>query len=278
VQASGGCSKAVFVSLDQEAREIQTPSDPVRVLHVTDPHLFADEHSSLRGTVTHATLSAVIDDIGKRAWPADLVAMTGDLIQDDTAAAYDRFVELMGTLAMPVYCVPGNHDVRSLMQQALASPPFHYCASVTMGDWLITGIDSCIDGDAAGRVSDEELERLEKILATTEAMHVLVCLHHPPLPVGTKWLDQVGLRNGDDFLNVIGSAGNVRLALFGHVHQQFDQYSGSVRIIGTPSTCRQFEQGSEHFALDDRPPAYRQISLHADGDIDTELIWLTTDE
>ena len=52
--------------------------------------------------------------------------MTGDLIQDASREAYDRFCELMQPLGLPVYCIPGNHDVRAFMKEALASPEFHY--------------------------------------------------------------------------------------------------------------------------------------------------------
>jgi Icc protein len=224
--------------------------------------------------VTHLSLSRVLQHIAEANWPADLVAMTGDLIQDDSRAAYDRFCKLMSTLDLPVYCVPGNHDVRDLMRDAVSREPFHYCASVHIGNWLITGIDSCLNGDAGGRVDDDELERLAKNLTDTSAEHVLICLHHPPLPVGSKWLDQVGLKNGDEFLRVIAQPGNVRAAIFGHVHQQFEAEHDSIQIIGTPSTCRQFAVASDEFALDDNPPAYRRLSLHADGSIENELIWL----
>ena len=98
-------------------------TDPIRVLHVTDPHLFADDASSLRGTNTHATLCAVLEHIRAAGWPANLVAMTGDLIQDDSRGAYDRFCELMSPLGLPVYCVPGNHDVRDLMRDAVSQSP-----------------------------------------------------------------------------------------------------------------------------------------------------------
>jgi len=236
--------------------------------------LFADSESSLRGTVTHSSLSRVLQHIAAANWPADMVAMTGDLIQDDSRAAYDRFCELMSTLNLPVYCVPGNHDVRDLMRDAVSQDPFHYCASVHINNWLITGIDSCIHDDAGGRVDDDELDRLAKILARTSAEHVLICLHHPPLPVGSKWLDQVGLKNGDEFLRRIAQPGNVRAAIFGHVHQAFEGNHASIKIIGTPSTCRQFMVANEGFALDEHPPAYRRISLHADGHLEHELIWL----
>lgn len=200
--------------------------------------------------------------------------MTGDLIQDDSRQAYDRFCDLMSAPGLPVYCVPGNHDIRELMRDALSRDPFHYCASVQINNWLITGIDSCLEGDAGGRVDDQEMNRLAKILEDTTAEHVLICLHHPPLPVGSKWLDQVGLKNGEEFLRMIAQPGNVRAAIFGHIHQAFSEEYESIRIIGTPSTCRQFKAGSDEFALDDNPPGYRRISLHADGSIDNELVWL----
>ncbi len=203
-----------------------------------------------------------------------MVAMTGDLIQDDSREAYERFCESMMPLGLPVYCIPGNHDIRDIMKDALARPEFHYCESVVKGPWLITGIDSCIDDDAAGRVDDHEMERLEKILSETEAEHVLICLHHPPLPVGSNWLDQVGLKNGEEFLRLIARTGKVRAAIFGHVHQAFEGAHESIQIIGTPSTCRQFKLASDEFALDDNPPAYRRVSLHSDGSVNTELIWV----
>ena len=204
-----------------------------------------------------------------------MVAMTGDLIQDDSRDAYERFCELMLPLGLPVYCIPGNHDIRDIMKDALARPEFHYCESVVNGAWLITGIDSCMDDDAAGRVDDHEMERLERILNETEAEHVLICLHHPPLPVGSQWLDQVGLKNSEEFLRLIARTGKVRAAIFGHVHQAFEGAHESIQIIGTPSTCRQFKLASDEFELDDNPPAYRRVSLHPDGSVNTELIWLT---
>ena len=239
--------------------------------------MFADSESSLRGTVTYSSLSRVVAQIIEERWPADLVAMTGDLIQDDTRAAYDRFRDLMTPLQLPVYCVPGNHDIRELMRDAVSAAPFHYCESVHINNWLITGIDSCIRGKASGRVDDDELERLEKLLAASAAEHVMICLHHPPLSVGSKWLDRVGLRNSDDFFGVITRTGKVRAAIFGHVHQAFEGEHESIRVIGTPSTCSQFMVASDEFALDDNPPAYRKISLHTNGSVEHELVWLDPD-
>jgi Icc protein len=254
------------------------PADPVRVLHFTDPHLFRDPGGALRGTVTLQTLNAVIADICSRAWPADLVFMTGDVIQDDTAEAYDRFVDAVSPLGLPMLCVPGNHDVRPLMKAALDRPPFRYCETVRAGSWAFTGIDSCMDDRAGGAISDDELERLRTVLADEESEHVAICLHHPPRLMNSKWLDSVGLENADEFLAIARESGNVRTAVFGHVHQVFDETVDDIRIIGTPSTCAQFLPLSDEFALDVRPPAYRRITFNPDGTCDTELMWLGEDE
>lgn len=247
---------------------------PIRILHVTDPHLFADSAANLRGTVTLQSLGRVLEHIRSADWQADIVAVTGDLIQDDSAAAYDRFCTLLSTLNLPVYCIPGNHDNRAAMQQALQREAFHYCENAQLGNWLIVGIDSCLSGKAGGEISRQELERLRGILDASKDKHVLICLHHPPLPVGSKWLDKVGLDNADAFLDLILQYPGVRGAIFGHVHQTFDSDYRGIRIVGTPSTCRQFEPGSDEFAIDEQPPAYRRLSLLNDGTIDDELVWL----
>lgn len=224
--------------------------------------------------MTYSSLCSVLDHYRDSGWPADLAVVTGDLIQDDSAAAYEHFCTLLGALGLPVHCVPGNHDIRALMRDALDAPPFHYCGSVESGNWLITGIDSCVSGKAGGAVAEPEFERLDATIKGSSAANVMICLHHPPVPVGSKWLDSVGLENGDEFLQRVTASGKVRLAIFGHVHQPYDAVHNGVTIIGTPSTCRQFAQGSEDFAVDDNPPAYRCISLHGDGRFEHELIWL----
>jgi Icc protein len=61
------------------------------------------------------------------------------------------------------------------------------------------------------------------------------------------------------------------------VHQDFQAEHAGIQIIATPSTCSQFAAGSDEFAIDDNPPAYRRIELHADGTHSNELIWVSAD-
>jgi len=248
--------------------------EPIRVLHLTDPHLFAEADGALRGTVTQDSLQRVLDHYEAGDWRADRALITGDLIQDDSAEAYDRFRELLLPLNMRMHCVPGNHDIRDFMRPICTRPPFSYCATEEVRDWLLVGLDSCIKGDAGGEIAAEEFERLDRIISESTAKHIMVCLHHPPVPMGSTWLDTVKLRNGDKLLQRLQAAKRVRLVVFGHVHQPYDALHDGIQVIGTPSTCSQFKPGSDDFALDDRPPAYRRITLNSDGTCSTELIWV----
>ncbi len=253
---------------------INTASRPVRVLHVTDPHLFATTEGELRGTNTHASLLKVLQHIYDSDWIADLITVTGDLIQDDSAGAYEQFRDTFSTLGLPIACIPGNHDVVPLMQTVLSAPPFSYCGSHEIGDWIISGIDSSIAGSAAGKVANAEMVRLREQIDTSDAKHALVCLHHPPAAMNSEWLDKVGLTNAMEFLAVLNAMPKVRATLSGHVHQEYEEQHNNVRVIATPSTCRQFTKYSEKFAVDDNPPAYRRVTLNPDGSLATELVWV----
>ena len=228
----------------------------------------------MRGTVTADSLQSVLDHYSLADWRAHRVLVTGDVIQDDSAGAYDRFRDLLLPLKMRIHCVPGNHDIRDLMRPVCARPPFSYCAFEEIGNWLLIGLDSCVKGEAGGAVSAEELERLSDTVMQSAAKHVMVFLHHPPIPMDSKWLDSVGMANGDEVLERLRSLGRVRVLTFGHVHQEYDDEYEGIRILATPSTCRQFAPGSDEFAVDDRPPGYRRIELGAQGDVTTDVIWV----
>jgi Icc protein len=246
----------------------------LRLLHITDTHLFADARGELRGVVTWESLLAVLGHYRDSGWSADAVIASGDLVQDDSAAAYDRFRHALITLELPVLCVPGNHDVDVLMRQTCADPPFRYCAITEHDDWLLAGIDSCMSGETGGRVDEAEFARLHRALEDSAAGNALVYLHHPPVALDSTWLDGVGLANAAESLVEFARTGRVRLVIFGHAHQAYDAVHNGIRVLGTPSTCRQFRPGADRFALDDRPPAYRRLELGADGSFSTELVWV----
>ncbi|HLN49323.1 MAG TPA: hypothetical protein VK251_07410 [Steroidobacteraceae bacterium] len=102
----------------------------------------------------------------------------------------------------------------------------------------------------------------------------MVCLHHHPIGMNSRWLDGIGLADADEFWRIVDSHRHIRAVAWGHVHQVYDGQRGEVRLFATPSTGAQFMPNSERYAVDSRPPAYRRFKLHPDGSIDTEVRWI----
>jgi 3',5'-cyclic-AMP phosphodiesterase len=245
----------------------------IRLTHFTDPHLYGDETESLRGVATLPALTAALAAAQSRDWPPDALLVTGDIVQDDPAG-YRHFRRLFTALGLPVLCLPGNHDEPNEMRRQLAGPPFVLGGYVDLGRWRIILLDSCIPGAAGGRLSGAVLAALDSALGSAGKQHCMVCLHHHPVPMASRWLDRVGLENAPQFLAALDRHSNVRAVVWGHVHQAYDGLRKGVRLLATPSTCAQFLPNADDFAVDPRPPAYRTLELRADGSLLTEVVWL----
>ncbi len=244
----------------------------MQILQVTDTHLYGSPSGKLRGVETDPSLHATLEDAFARVPNYAAVLVTGDLVQDDKSG-YLRFRSIFGNLAKPVLCIPGNHDEPETMRGELTGEPFRICGSHTIGDWTFVMLDSYDAGHVGGRLTKNELARLDTALSQAPK-HAMVCLHHHPIALGSRWLDSVGLADAQDFWSVIDVHANVRAVVWGHVHQAFDGKRGAVRLFATPSTGAQFLPNSDRYALDSAPPAYRSFELHADGRIDSQVHWV----
>jgi Icc protein len=249
-------------------------TETVRLLHLTDTHLHAHRDARMRGVKTFDTLQAIIEHVAGGQRKPDAVLATGDLVQDETRQGYDVFREAVEVLDAPVHCIPGNHDSQRIMEEALGQPPFHYCGHALYGNWSIVMLNTVIRLDDGGRLDENELTRLESLLQQHADRHIMICMHHHPYPMGSRWLDGVNMRNSDEFFAIVDQHTNVRCIVWGHVHQESDRDREGVRLLSTPSTGTQFLPNSDNFAVDKRPPGYRWINLMPDGSISTEVVWL----
>jgi Icc protein len=256
---------------------IGSPDTPVRLLHVTDPHLFGDESRKLYGVATSDSFREVLAEaLAEGTQRPDAILVTGDIADDHGAATYGVFRRALRPFGLPVFCLPGNHDEPSLMTQLLNGGGFQYGGSSQFGAWTAIFVDTHLHARPEGRITAAELVRLESELRRSGESPVLVCLHHPPLPVGSAWLDGVGLRNADELLDLLGRYPRVRAVLGGHVHQEFESRHGGVVFLTTPSTCAQFTPRTERCVMDIKPPGYRWLELLPDGNVRTEVKWLAS--
>jgi Icc protein len=245
----------------------------VRILQISDPHLFANPNGRLRGVETLSSLRQVLAHALRRRQSLDAVLCTGDVVNDDSGG-YVHFVRELGALGKPIYCIPGNHDDPALMRRALSQEPFQVGGYVDLGAaWRLVLLDTCVPGRAGGRVSRTELRALKTALSGADR-YAMVCMHHHPVDMSSDWLDAVGIENAEELFEVLDAHARVRVVSWGHVHQCFDGRRQGVRLLATPSTCGQFLPLSNEFAIDARPPAYRRFTLHGDGTIETEVVWV----
>ncbi|EJD6040213.1 3',5'-cyclic-AMP phosphodiesterase [Morganella morganii] len=253
----------------------------VRILQITDTHLFAGETDTLLGINTLNSYHAVLDAIAKQQLPADLIAATGDLVQDQTIRAYQRFTDGIARLPAPCVWLPGNHDYQPSMAKELAAAGISSSKQVLLGEqWQILLLDSQVQGVPHGELSDDQLIWLDNCLAQQPGRHTVVMLHHHPLASGCTWLDQHSLRNSHMLAEVLTRYQNIDAILCGHIHQDMDVMWNGIRILATPSTCVQFKPHCTNFTLDTAAPGWRYLELTT-GDnpsLSTQLFRLETDE
>ena len=223
----------------------------VRILQITDTHLFAEKHETLLGINTWESYQAVLDAIHASQRPCDLIVATGDLAQDHSAAAYQHFAEGIASFAAPCVWLPGNHDFQPAMYSTLQESGISPAKRVLLGDF--------------------QLEWLEQKLAEEPERYTLLLLHHHPLPSGCSWLDQHSLRNAGALDRALAAFPRVKHLLCGHIHQELDLNWNGRRMMATPSTCVQFKPHCANFTLDTISPGWRWLELHADGTLTTEV-------
>jgi 3',5'-cyclic-AMP phosphodiesterase len=247
------------------------PADTLRVLQVTDTHMYADPAGRLLGVNTLESFQQVVGRFRDTHWPIDLMLATGDLVHDASPTGYRRLADALASFGVPVLALPGNHDVPATMARHLTAGGVTTAPVSDYGAWRFVMLDTVVAGSERGELRQDQLRVLEQALQTAPA-HVLVCMHHQPVPVGSAWIDTMAIREPGPFFEVIDRYACVRGILWGHVHQRFEGWHGPVRLMASPSTCVQFAPGEDSFQVDHEPPGFRILALHFDGRIDSTVI------
>lgn len=240
------------------------------VVQLTDSHLFAELDGSLMGVKTQDSLEHVINLVRAEQTQIDLLLCTGDISQDGSSASYQRFAQMTGTLNTPMSWLAGNHDERLALQQVCAQRDWLEPV-YDMGAWRVIVLDSSVVNQVYGNLAKDQLDILEQALHSAGERHVLIALHHHPVPINSQWMDKIGLHNAEQLLSIISRYDVIKVVVWGHVHQEVDQYQDRVRWLATPSTCIQFTAHSDDFSVSDQAPGYRWLHLYEDGQIETAV-------
>lgn len=228
----------------------------MRLIQVTDCHLHADPLAPSRTGIPHRQLERVMEAV-VRLRP-DTVLVTGDVSEDRTAASYALAERVLARLDCPWVWLPGNHDDPGRMAECR---PFQ--ARLDLDGWRVLLLDTQVVGQEGGEVGEARLAALADRLADDDRP-TLVAMHHPPLAVGSAWLDELGLADAEAFWRTLAGRECVQAVLCGHIHQAFvGDGPGGIPVYGCPSTSDQFLPGAETFTVDEASrPGFRVVDLH----------------
>ena len=167
----------------------------------------------------------------------DAIVVSGDLTDHGEPEAYGYLKEAMSWFDRPFLVLPGNHDLREPMRAVFdtlpAAGPLDQVVQV--GALSLVLLDTLLEGEPYGRLSEAQLVWLDEALAAEQGRPVLVFLHHPPFATGIAFMDANGLRSPEGLETVVRRHAHVRLVGCGHVHRSMTSLWAGVPCMIAPA-------------------------------------------
>ncbi len=232
----------------------------------------SDTHIAPKGTLvsdrvdTQAALKrlvARIEELLPQVEPVDAVLVSGDISDKGSSESYVHFRELIAPLDLPVFVIPGNHDLREPMRQAFAADG--YLPQTGKLNWHrrvgsvhLIGLDTLVEGQGGGALDVGSFEFLKSALGAAGDAPVLLALHHQPYASGIAFMDKIGLDGAEEMARLLRDCQNEIRVVCGHIHSTMISSIGSKVVISAPSPCT-------GFAFDLRPDAPVGFMAQEDG-------------
>lgn len=240
-------------------------------IQVTDSHISHDPRYNGDG-LSHTPLfgaKALVKRLNDLPFAPDFVLHTGDVCYDPDPNAYAAAREIFSELKYPIYYLNGNHDDKAALQRELLGreplPRFDQ-------EFDVNGVQFvCLDSQhptepTRGRISAEQLARLEAIARADDSRPLVVATHHNALPTGIPWWDEyMIMENGEDFHRALLPARHrLRGVFFGHVHQATQTYRDGILYVSSLSSWYQIQAlPGQTQTVDDRlaQPGFNVVML-----------------
>jgi Icc protein len=247
-------------------------SRKLRIAQVTDCHVSAAPGTLYRGHDPVTNLQAVLKHVS--TMEPDILLATGDLSEDGSAGSYATLRKMLERTGLPVLALPGNHDDPALLSEYFPGSPVGGLLVTDHGEWQIIRLDSCLPGKPHGRLDEETLQALEETLAEATGRPRLVALHHQPLLANSPWIDKYRLMDAAPFLELVERSADIKVVVWGHIHQPFETKLNGTLMMGGPSSVSNSLPVEASFTPDNRGAAYRWLELEPDGSLETSVVFV----
>ncbi len=219
------------------------------LLHISDTHILPNGYLVAKRLNTRKQLDTLVKYLIEHApeyGPIDALILSGDVSDDGSLESYSCFKEIILALNVPVYVVPGNHDLRENMRKSFLDEGYipkegRLNWHRNIGDIQLIGLDSLKEGFGEGELDSDTLFFLRTTLDRIDNAPVILMLHHPPFKSGIKFMDKIGLKTGlDEFKNIVKTyPGSMRIVC-GHIHSIMVSTVENKTAISAPSPVSSF--------------------------------------
>ena len=230
------------------------------IAQLTDTHIKAEGKLAYRKVDTAKNLERSVDHLLQLDSRPDLVLITGDLTDFGRPDEYALLRRLLAPLTMPLYLIPGNHDLRENMRAAFADHAYlpvdgeflHY----VVDDYPVRliGLDTVVPGENGGLMCAQRLAWLDARLCEATERPTLLFMHHPPFATGITHMDVQRCEGAEALGALVERHRQVFRILCGHVHRAVQLQWHGVTASIAPSS-------SHSVALDVRPDGPSQFVL-----------------
>jgi Icc protein len=234
---SGGILKGT--ALGQAAHGAMHDAAALRFVQISDSHIGFDKPAN---TDVTATLREAIAKIKAQPESPAFILHTGDLTHLSRAAEFDTLQQVVSELSLPVFYVPGEHDMleddgRSYLDRFGKGTVGGGWQSFDKGGTHFVGLVNVLNLKAGGlgTLGQEQLEWLEKdVKSLSSSTPVVVFAHIPLWTVYPDW--GWGTDDGGQALSYLKRFGSVSV-LNGHIHQVMQKVEGNVTFHTAMSTA-----------------------------------------
>ena len=215
------------------------------IAQITDLHCTAAGKEAKLGCNNNENIALAIAHINELSPRPDIVLATGDLTASGSPEQYDALTDLLKSLEVPLYVIPGNHDEYKPLLDAfsgkygLEDDGCDYVRTVIEDYQLrLVSLDSTVFGHHHGAIPGERASWLDQVLSEMPDKPTLIFMHHPPIETGIWWMDRLGVLDGLERLaKVLNDHNQVVGIISGHLHRTIHATFSGVPVTVAPTTC-----------------------------------------
>tara|TARA_Y100000746_G_C15411951_1_gene410716 strand:+ start:333 stop:1220 length:888 start_codon:yes stop_codon:yes gene_type:complete len=245
----------------------------IKIIVLTDPHI-CEENQTIIGLNPSLQLKKALKHIKKFHSDANRLVVTGDLTHAGTKNQYSIFKNIIEGINIPITLLLGNHDNRENFRKVFSDYPLDSNGFVQSKEAIYKNKLIFLDTLAAppykngqhfGEICKKRLEWIHHEMRLIKNEQIIVFMHHPPFKVGFPGMDEIKLKDSDQFMNLVKAFPNISHLVCGHIHRTISGNIQGKSFSIFKSTCHQMpmHQTSNKSSLSvAEPPAYGMLLIN----------------